>query len=491
MLSLKNISYKTRTGLLILDNINLEIKKGEFVVITGKSGSGKSTLGSVINGLISHYYDGVLTGEAYLNGKDIRTMELSQIGCMVGCVFQDPRSQFFMTDPFSEAAFGCSNMLLNREEILKRVDNSLKLLGINHLKEKSIFKLSSGEKQKLAIASCYAMSPDIFLFDEPTANLDIHSIFDLENILRSLKEEGKTIIVLEHRLFYLSTLCSRMLIMDKGRITGEYSKDEFFELQKNNKNIRPIYLGNLDTVHSKSIIDKTTPLFEIKNISYSHSKQEKTDVLKDISIRAYEKEVIGIIGENGAGKTTLAKLCTGLLKEKSGSVLIKGEKRHYKKRAGSMYFVMQDSDFQLFGNTVEDELDIGKKGGGLSGTEKETVLSDFEILDLKEWHPLALSRGQKQRLTIAAAFCNHSKILFLDEPTSGLDKHSMDLVSKSILTEAKAGRLIFVISHDYEFLLSVCNRIIYLKSGMVHADFNLNNDTKKMLWELLSKKEEM
>ena len=154
MLSLKDISYKTRTGLLILDNINLEIKKGEFVVITGKSGSGKSTLGSVINGLISHYYDGVLTGEAYLNGKDIRTMELSQIGCRVGCVFQDPRSQFFMTDPFSEAAFGCSNMLLNREEILKRVDNSLKLLGINHLKEKSIFKLSSGEKQKLAIASC-------------------------------------------------------------------------------------------------------------------------------------------------------------------------------------------------------------------------------------------------------------------------------------------------------------------------------------------------
>ena len=112
------------------------IQKGEFVVITGKSGSGKSTLGSVINGLISHYYDGVLTGEAYLNGKDIRTMELSQIGCMVGCVFQDPRSQFFMTDPFSETAFGCSNMLLNREEILKRVDNSLKLLGINHLKEK-------------------------------------------------------------------------------------------------------------------------------------------------------------------------------------------------------------------------------------------------------------------------------------------------------------------------------------------------------------------
>ncbi|UTC66825.1 MULTISPECIES: ABC transporter ATP-binding protein [unclassified Treponema] len=485
MILLKNISYKTASGILILDNINLEIKRGEFVVITGKSGSGKSTLGSVINGLIAHYYDGTLTGEAYLNGKDINSLELPQIGRMAGSVFQDPRSQFFMTDPFSEAAFGCSNMFLSREEILKRVDKTLELFGISHLKERNIFKLSSGEKQKLAIASCYAMSPEIYLFDEPTANLDIHSIFDLEKILRSLKEEGKTIIILEHRLFYLSSLCERMLVMDKGKITGEYSKAEFFQLQKN-KNIRNIYLENIEPANCKNLIKKNSPLFEIKNISYSHSKQEKFDVLKDINIKAYKKEIIGIIGENGAGKTSLAKLCTGLLKEKDGSILIEEKKQSYKKRLGSIYFVMQDSDFQLFGNTVKDELDIGKKEG-LSDAKKESVLSDFEILDLKERHPLALSRGQKQRLTIAAAFCTDCKIIFLDEPTSGLDKHSMDLVSKTVLTAAKSGKLIFVISHDYEFLMSVCSRIIYLKSGRLQSDFNLDDAGKTKLWELLNK----
>ena len=173
MIILKNISYTTNSNEKILDDINLNIKKGEFVVITGKSGSGKTTLASVINGLISHYYEGTLTGEAYINGEKINDLELSKIGNQVGTVFQDPRSQFFMMDPFNEVAFGLCNRCLNKDEIKQRVKNSLQIFGIEHLKEKSIFKLSSGEKQKVAIASCYAMKPDIYLFDEPTANLDI------------------------------------------------------------------------------------------------------------------------------------------------------------------------------------------------------------------------------------------------------------------------------------------------------------------------------
>ena len=191
MIILKNISYTTNSNEKILDDINLNIKKGEFVVITGKSGSGKTTLASVINGLISHYYEGTLTGEAYINGEKINDLELSKIGNQVGTVFQDPRSQFFMMDPFNEVAFGLCNRCLNKDEIKQRVKNSLQIFGIEHLKEKSIFKLSSGEKQKVAIASCYAMKPDIYLFDEPTANLDIQSIFDLRDILIELKKNRK------------------------------------------------------------------------------------------------------------------------------------------------------------------------------------------------------------------------------------------------------------------------------------------------------------
>ncbi|MBC6714214.1 energy-coupling factor ABC transporter ATP-binding protein [Treponema sp. Marseille-Q3903] len=487
MLSLKDISYKTRTGLLILDNINLEIKKGEFVVITGKSGSGKSTLGSVINGLISHYYDGVLTGEAYLNGKDIRTMELSQIGKKVGTVFQDPRSQFFMLDPFNEVAFGLCNMRLNKDEIKQRVTNSLRIFGIENLKEKSIFKLSSGEKQKVAIASCYAMDPDVYLFDEPTANLDIQSIFDLKDILRELKNNGKTIIVLEHRLFYLTELLDRIIVLNDGKIEGEYSSQSLIDIQRKHRDIRRLYLNDLKVVnHNEQKIMKT-PILEVKNLSYFHSKKENTGILKDISITAFGNEIIGIIGENGVGKTTFAGICAGLLKETSGTVFIQGKKYVYKKRLGKVYFVMQDSDFQLFAESVNKELSIGKSGAMLTDEEKAAILSRFEILDFKNRHPMTLSRGQKQRLTIATAVSSESNVIFFDEPTSGLDKNSMDLVSNSILEISDTNKTLFIISHDYEFLLSVCNRIVYFKDGSIQADFKLNNDTKKKLWELLSK----
>lgn len=485
VISLKNISYTANSHEKILDNITLNIQQGEFIVITGKSGSGKSTLGSVINGLISHYYDGVLTGEAYLNGKDINSLELSEIGCIAGTVFQDPRSQFFMMDVFNEVAFGCSNMCLDRDEIKKRVEKSLKILRIEHLKERSIFKLSSGEKQKLAIASCYAMKPDIYLFDEPTANLDMQSIFDLKEILRELKKEKKTIIVLEHRLFYLPELSDRMIVLHNGKIVGEYPKNSLADIQKNHRNIRNIYLDRIDVIKHNTPNLKKEPVFEVKDLSYFHSKFEKEAILKNISLAAYAKEIIGIIGENGAGKTTFARLCAGLLKEKSGSILIHGKKHNYKKRLGKVHFVMQDSDFQLFSNTVKEELDIGKNK--LTDKEKDLILSKFEIIDFKERHPMTLSRGQKQRLTIASCMCSESNVIFFDEPTSGLDKNSMDLVSKNILEIADLEKTVFVISHDYEFLLSLCNRIIYLENGTVKFDFNLNNNTKARLWELLSK----
>lgn len=487
MICLKNISYTTSSNEKILDGINLDIEKGEFVVITGRSGSGKTTLGSVINGLVFHNYEGTLTGEAYIDGKNIEYLELSQIGKKVGTVFQDPRSQFFMMQPFNEIAFGLSNMCLNKEEIKIRVENSLKAFGIESLKEKSIFKLSSGEKQKVAIASCYAMEPDVYLFDEPTANLDIEAIFELKEILKELKANGKTVLVLEHRLFYLSELLDRIIVLHDGKIESEYTKGNLLDMQNHHPDVRKLYLNNLNVVNHNVSNEKESPILEVKNLSYSHSKDEKDCLLNGISIKAFGNEVIGIVGENGVGKTTFARICTGLLKEKEGSVFIQGEKCYYKKRFGKVYFVMQDSDFQLFASSAAEELDIGKSEIKLTEIEKNDILSKFGIYEFKDKHPMTLSRGQKQRLTIATAMESQSKVIFFDEPTSGLDKNSMDLVSHNILELSHKDKTLFVISHDYEFLLSVCNRIIHFESGKVQSDFKLTETTKRNLWELLSK----
>ena len=215
-------------------------------------------------------------------------------------------------------------MRLNKDEIKQRVTNSLRIFGIEHLKGKSLFKLSSGEKQKVAIASCYAMDPDVYLFDEPTANLDIQSIFDLKDILRELKNNGKTIIVLEHRLFYLTELLDRIIVLNDGKIEGEYSSQSLIDIQRKHRDIRSLYLNDLEVVnHNEQKIMKT-PILEVKNLSYFHSKKENTGILKDISITAFGNEIIGIIGENGVGKTTFAGICAGLLKETSGTVFIQG-----------------------------------------------------------------------------------------------------------------------------------------------------------------------
>ena len=483
MILLKNISYETPYKDRILTNISLEIKTGEFVVITGKSGSGKTTLGYVINGLIPHYYKGELKGSAYINGKNINEISLFKMGGLVGTVFQEPKNQFFMMDVFNEVAFGCSNMGLKRDDILVHTEKSLEVLGIKHLKERNIFNLSSGEKQKLAIASCNAMSPDVYLFDEPTANLDIASILDLKKILKLLKQKGKTVIVLEHRLFYLCEILDRMILLNNGKIEKEYLRNELINVDE--KYLRSLFFDNIKVENCiKPNLNKM--LFETKNLSYSF--KDNTYLFKNISFCAYEKEIIGIIGKNGEGKTTFAKLCAGLLKETSGSILLDGKKLNYKKRLGKVYFVMQDSDLQLFSDTVKNELKICKIHNNISDTEIDEILSKFGIIDFKEKHPMTLSRGEKQRLTIATSFTSNSKVIFFDEPTSGLDKFSMSLISKNLI-HLSSSKVIFVISHDSEFLLSVCTRIIQLKNGTFEQDFSLNDETKGRLLKLLELKE--
>lgn len=487
MISLKNISYETNLQERILDGISLEIEQGEFVVIAGKSGSGKSTLGSVINGLIPHYYGGTLEGEVHIKGSNTREMELAEIGRVVGSVFQDPRTQFFMLKAFDEASFGCGNMSLEPREVLSRAEAAMGALGILHLKERNIFELSSGEKQKLALASCCAMQPEVYLFDEPTANLDLQSVFDLREILGDLKKEGKTILVLEHRLFYLSDLLDRMIVLEDGKIKREYSGREFSKAQAGSLCLRHLFLEDLDVQNPGFGAPESPLLFEVRKLSYSSLKSEREYLWQDVSFSAHKGEIIGIVGDNGAGKTSLAKVCAGLLREKTGSVWIEEKELKYGKRSGKIYFVMQDSDFQLFSNRVEEELDIGRRENPLTEDEKRRVLSTLEIFLFRDRHPMTLSRGQKQRLTLAAAFAGESKVIFLDEPTSGLDKHSMDLAAESIMDMADSGRLFFIISHDYEFLLSVCSRILHLKDGGIADDFSLCSETKGRLWEILSK----
>ncbi|NFG97120.1 energy-coupling factor ABC transporter ATP-binding protein [Clostridium sporogenes] len=479
MIRLENISYSysKETG-ISLKNINLTVKAGEFVVLTGKSGCGKTTLTRVINGLATKFYDGRLTGKVFINNKDLKPIPLWQIGKTVGSIFQDPRSQFFASLTEDEIAFGCENYGLHRSIIEKRIDNAIDKIGGQGLIGKQIYPMSSGEKQKIAIASVYAVNPFIYVFDEPSANLDMESVTKLKELMAMLKEKGHTVIVAEHRLYYLTELVDRFLYMNEGRIICEYTSEQMKNLNFNEVKYLGLRTSSLESLpyEGETALCSGKPSMETENIYFSY---KKNNIFSDLTIKAYAGDIIALIGHNGVGKTTLCKILCGLIKEQSGDVLFKGKPIKMRKRKDFAYFVGQNTDSQLFGESVEEELSLNKPNY-IEKREIQRILKEYDLWEYKSRHPASLSGGQKQRLTLAVADMINPNIFILDEPTSGLDGENMRRISSHLKDLSKKGKTILVITHDYEFALSTCNRAIKIANGSSELDFPIKNNSQKL-----------
>lgn len=473
-----SFSYEGKEGNGI-KNVNITIQRGECIILCGGSGCGKTTITRLINGLIPNFYSGDLKGTIKIDKKNLLDMPMYEISEKVGSVFQNPRTQFFNVDTDSEIAFGIENLSYPQEKLKKCIEKTKKDLHIEKLMGRSIFELSGGEKQKIAVASIYAMSPDIYVLDEPSSNLDVDAIMELRNNLIMLKKQGKTIIIAEHRLYYLRDLMDRVIYLDAGEIKKIYRKEEFIRLSAEEK--MKMGLRTMDLSSVSPLENTKKPKKHILKIDNMNTYYKNKVIMEDISVSASRGEIIGIIGHNGAGKSTFLRSLCGLHKGCRGSFLWDGKKANEKQRLKLSYMVMQDVNYQLFAENVEKECYFGIKNPDM-GLIKE-VMKELKIYEYKNRHPNTLSGGQKQRTAVAVSMICQKEILVFDEPTSGLDFYSMEQVGKLLDKLANMGKIIFVVTHDYEFISSVCSRVIHFDDGMVKDDFVLNEQNGKKLQE--------
>lgn len=337
------------------------IPKGRCVVLCGGSGCGKSTLLRCINGLIPQFYEGELKGFCRLAGKDTDGLSIGEIGELAASVFQDPRSQFFTVNSSNEVAFGLENHGLPQEKIQQRVDEAFRIFHLEHLKDRNVYELSSGERQLISILSAWAMDTDIFLLDEPTANLDFAATQQLKRILLALKNQGKTLLLSEHRLYYLTDIADAYWVMADGEIRQKYTAAEAGAISQEQLHtlcLRTLDLDKIDVQEKEPLPGDTPQALTVLDVRYKYGgKQDAILSSVDFSIR--EHEIVGLVGANGCGKTTIGKVIAGLYRPSGGQIKLFETTQKPKQLQKQVLFILQEAEFQFFTNSVLHELQYG------------------------------------------------------------------------------------------------------------------------------------
>ena len=455
MLEFKDVSFTYKnSNNKVLDRVNFKINKGECILLTGVSGSGKSTLIHLMNGLIPTLYEGQLEGEILFKNKDLKDIESYDISKNIGYVSQDPRGHFFTTNTTSELVFSMENYGIPLNEMKKKYSELVNLLELEKLVDKNIIYISSGERQKIAIGCSLSLEPEIIILDEPSSNLDFHMTKKLKQLIEKLKTNGYTIIIAEHRMYYIQDLIDRVFVINNGKVIEKTISD----LKSNNEvPLRSLDIFNLE-LENISCKNKEL-LMEINNITYKN-------ILTNITTTVYKGDVIGLIGKNGVGKTTLLRLLSNIMKPNKGKIVGKVVP----------FLVMQDMDYQFFTESVESEMKFGSADNDLE--KINSLLMKLGLTEFKDKIPFELSGGQKQRLLIAISALANVNLLMFDEPTSGLDYVNMTKVS-GILKDLSKNSALIVATHDIEFLYKTCNRVVYLDDKVIKEDFYLNLENKK------------
>jgi len=487
-LTIENLSFRYRDHQdNAIDQITFNAYRGEILLIAGASGCGKTTLIRAVNGLIPRSYKGEVTGRVLIYGEDTASWKLSQISQKVGTVLQDPERQILGTKVLNEVAFGLENLGLPRDEIIQRVDEALTFLKISDLRDRDTFNLSGGEKQKVALAGVLAMRPSILLLDEPLASLDPASAQDSLDMVRRLADDGMTVLMVEHRVEdVLRIRPERVMFMDGGKVRYLGALNGLSKVV----NYHEVKLPAEDIVERAKQDKAPAELDILPNASATGSEKEAlvkfedvafgyeldSEILHGINLEIKRGDVIAVLGPNGAGKTTFVKHAIGLLKPKSGRVLVNGQdtkELSVAQIASTLGYVFQSPSHMLFAPTVREELAFGptnmKHPKDQIDQEVKTALKIVNLSDKEQDPPLALSFGQQKRVSIAAILAMRSRILVMDEPTAGQDYQNYMNFMDSILQMPGFEAILFI-THDVDLAVIYANRVLLIADGRLVAD---------------------
>jgi energy-coupling factor transport system ATP-binding protein len=507
---------------LALSGVTLEIRRGEFVLLTGPSGSGKSTLLRAFLGLVPHLYGGEVLGEVTALGQDVSTTLPHRLAPRVGMVFQNPEDQLLASAVEADVAFGPENLGVSRDEVVARTERALARAGVVHLRRRSVHELSVGQQQRVALAGALALEPEVLLLDEPTSQVDPRSAAALLSNLHQLnRETGLTIVLAEHRLELALPLADRLVVMADGRVAQDGPTRKVVEqgrlaslgvgLPRVVELSQAVPLGEEISLSVGEVVGRvearlggtrrstpriqvgeevrtrpsaqlpgradgcSTALIAVRGLR--HVYPNGVEALRGVELQIAPGEAVALLGQSGAGKTTLALHLIGLLRPAAGQVAVAGQdtaRTPVSRLAATVGYVFQNPLHQLFAESVADELALGPKALGWTVDEVaarvEELLARFGFERYRTRHPLTLSEGERRRVALAATLASRPRVVIMDEPTVGQDRGEKLRLGRVIGQLLAEDRAVVVITHDIEFAADYCPRFVVMAEGTVLAD---------------------
>ena len=514
LIEVTNLKYRyPHTESLALDGIDFQVEKGQFIGIAGENKAGKSTLCQAFAGLVPTMFRGAYGGKLLIDGVEAAKTPIAELCQKVGLVFQNPFNQLSGAKDtvFEEIAFGLQNLGIPRDEILKRVEENLKLLDIEEYRDRNPFDLSGGQTQRVAIASILAMEPKVIVLDEPTSQLDPQGSEEVFRVVDKLAKTGITIIMVEQKMEKLATYCDKILLLHKGKQiaydTPEriFSRNDLEELgvkppvytqvcralgvsrKEGEDRLYPVTLGQLERLRDQfpsklsgraSIKDREKingqAVFKIQDLKFHYNPDIPVIEHLDLCLDA---RPTAIIGQNGAGKTTLVKLLKGLLKPNAGSISFEGEdisRRTVAQLAGKVGYVFQNPDDQIFKNRVMEEVMVGPLNLGKSREEAGELAAEalemVGLMEAAEENPYDLDLSERKMVAIASVVAMDPKVLILDEPTIAQDAKGRAVLGRIVQTLSEKGKFVLAILHDMDFVAEYFDRVIIMAHGKVLKD---------------------